>query len=337
MKKSAKLLFSVLLIAILAFSFSQAAFAASQDGLTVTINSDKAAYTSGETAKVTVTVENTNSFEIKDISVEHIVPEELKKIGLASYKETISLAANAKAELTAQTVNNSQNTSGTSSAPGTGGTPSTGDKSGFIFVILLAVGALSLLAVIKYRKNAVKLFSLLLCLTIAAALPIGIMAAESTTAKSFETVKALSVDGKSYNYKVVVSYPFSQSAPETESTLTIDLTKGKNSDCFAGLTSKTLQITVSSSQSGDRSYDFSGFYLSEVFAKLGINAVEKIEAVTSDMGAVDITALYNRDGDIFLAWGEGNPPKNETPIRVCPKNAQTANELYKNVERLIIN
>ena len=125
--------------------------------------------------------------------------------------------------------------------------------------------------------------------------------------------------------------------PEIPNPLVIDLTDGENASCFAGLGSDALSVNVSS-QSGGGAYTFKGVYLSKVLEKLGVTSYEKIEAVASDLGPQDITSQV-KNGDVILAWEvskNGADFASENPIRICPKNATTANQLVKNIVQIVV-
>ena len=62
-----------------------------QYGLEATIATDKEAYTANEEIHVTVTVKNTNDFEVKDVSIESLIPETLKLERGADSTKTVDL------------------------------------------------------------------------------------------------------------------------------------------------------------------------------------------------------------------------------------------------------
>ena len=62
-----------------------------QYGLEATIATDKEAYTANEEINVTVTVKNTNDFEVKDVSIESLIPETLKLKSGADSTKTVDL------------------------------------------------------------------------------------------------------------------------------------------------------------------------------------------------------------------------------------------------------
>ena len=81
MKSTAKVL-SALLILFALFSVipQMTVFAAGQDGISLSVETDKESYESGQEIDVTVTVKNTNDYEIIDVSVTVEVPEGLRLV-----------------------------------------------------------------------------------------------------------------------------------------------------------------------------------------------------------------------------------------------------------------
>lgn len=134
------------------------------------------------------------------------------------------------------------------------------------------------------------------------------------------------------------SGPATPAPTEIPNPLILDLTSGKNADCFAGLKSEFLSVGVQS-KIEPATYTFEGVFLSKVLEKFGITTYKKIEVVANDaVGTVDITD-HMRNGDVLLAWREsknGGSFITETPIRICPKNATLAQQLVKQIMRVVI-
>ena len=80
---------------------------------------------------------------------------------------------------------------------------------------------------------------------------------------------------------------------------------------------------------------FIGVSLNAVLANLNAADFSKIELVISDMEEnMDITEWAKADAGVFLAWSESGV--DETPFRVFPKDAGTANLLIRNVTAVLI-
>jgi len=117
---------------------------------------------------------------------------------------------------------------------------------------------------------------------------------------------------------------------------TIDFSKGKDSPCFASLRNDPETLSIEVVQKGEaKEFTFEGVYLKDLLEKEGIKSFSKIEAVASDLDEpVDITDFAKSEAGVFLAWSESGAA--ETPMRVLPADAQTANLLTRNVTGLII-
>lgn len=80
MKKAKKLLaalFGVVMLVSCMTIFVFAAETVTQDGLNAVIQTDKESYAANEDIKITVTVTNTNTFEVKNVSIESLLPDAL--------------------------------------------------------------------------------------------------------------------------------------------------------------------------------------------------------------------------------------------------------------------
>lgn len=80
MKKAKKLLAALFGVVILVSCMTTSVFAAetgTQDGLNAVIQTDKESYAANEDIQITVTVTNTNTFEVKDVSIESLLPDAL--------------------------------------------------------------------------------------------------------------------------------------------------------------------------------------------------------------------------------------------------------------------
>lgn len=173
--KQIKKSISILLVLLLSISiFAVPAFAAEtvQDGLKVSLVTDKDAYNDGETIEATLTVENTNSFAVYDVSLESLVPEGYVLADDAeNIKNLESLAGGDSVVLTVrllpkpdggsdpvnppETPTEGDSTEGTE-APTEGKpteTPDTGDKShmGLWMILLIVSGTAITVLTLKYK------------------------------------------------------------------------------------------------------------------------------------------------------------------------------------------
>ena len=196
----------MLILAILPVSAaaSGTAVSNSQDGLTLTVNTDKDDYKSDETASVTVTVTNTNSYDIFIVKRELILPDGMSIITAEGaptatvhageslvFPYTVKLAADG-----------SPNQSGSS--------PKTGDNNNmaiWIILILLSAGALvSLGKKYGFRKSSVKALSVLLCFAMLLPMLSGFSAFAVGDEKTVSVTKTITVDGVSKNITARITY-----------------------------------------------------------------------------------------------------------------------------------
>lgn len=214
MKKIATLLLTLSLVFCMLFAVSVNASADStvtQDGLEVTITTDKAEYAKNDDIQVTVSIKNTNTFKVEDVSVETLLPEGLvlKTGDLAAKDIAIEAGESYTASVVAQL---SEELRGEESKPEEGPvTPPAGDSSDIVlWMVLVAAAAICAVAVLR-NKQVTKTFCLLLCFAIAITMiPVNAFATESETVTkesvSVTVDKAVTVDGKAYNVTSKVTY-----------------------------------------------------------------------------------------------------------------------------------
>ena len=61
----------------------------SQDGLEVTLTTDKSEYNVGEEVEATLTVKNTNNFAVNDITLENIMPKGYRLVNDSSVTKQV--------------------------------------------------------------------------------------------------------------------------------------------------------------------------------------------------------------------------------------------------------
>lgn len=158
----------------------------SQDGLEVTLTTDKSEYNVGEEVEATLTVKNTNNFAVNDITLENIMPKGYrlvndssvtKQVKTLNINESISLATIYESE---DTVKNYENNLDNSEVKNDNEqkniednestkikAPLTGDKNHIIlFIVLMLIITIIAIMIIKNKKNMKRMFSLFLCLVI---------------------------------------------------------------------------------------------------------------------------------------------------------------------------
>ena len=236
----------------------------SQDGLEVTLTTDKETYDKGEQIEATLTVTNTNDFAINNVSLENMIPEGYKlSKGSTATKQVESLDAGETVSLTVTYVSEDSNNNG--DKPGSGDNtsdthnpglgnennsgnnvssgndsndnvdaPNTGDDSSItLWVALMVVSAISMgisVIILLRGKQGKRFFSLFLCLTMLGTIfssgVLPVKAAEVTEKKRFEIVENIEIDSSEIRISAVVKYTLNSSKPENSYTVTFDSNGG---------------------------------------------------------------------------------------------------------------
>lgn len=189
-KISISLMIAVLMLAALSFGVS-AAGTDVQDGLEVTLLTDQGSYTAGETIQLTVSITNTNAYEVEDVRLEALLPDGFEPVGEMPAPMTLEPGQS-------QTTSVQVCFTGTQSA-----------NKGLGWTVWLAAGLLLVVAVAYAvvavrRRKTVKALSLLLCIAMLMALLPGQVSAEDS---SLVLDKTVTVDGASVTLRCRITYP----------------------------------------------------------------------------------------------------------------------------------
>ncbi len=177
MKKIASLLLALSLVfcVLLALPLNvSAASSTTQDGLEVTITTDKTEYTADEDIQVSVSVKNNNSYKVEGISVETLLPEGLvlKTGNLSATDIDVEAGASYAASVVARLSEDLKDNEGTISTEPTAptqpttpdsDTPKTGDDFNLVlWVVLLVASAVGIVLAVVLKKK-MRIICLLLC------------------------------------------------------------------------------------------------------------------------------------------------------------------------------
>lgn len=237
--KIAKKLVAVAVSALMMFSIAgMNVFAASttQDGLEVSLTTDKEAYSKDEKITATLSVKNTNKAAVNDVSLENIIPNGYEiSSGSSANKSVQTLEAGASEVLVTNltAVKNNQESSEESSKaeesskdvvvnPGLD-VPPTGDNDKALYIaILVLVAAFAVTVVCVKNKKGKQLLSLFLCVAVmGAVLPLsGSLVSAKTISNKVSVSEKIKIDGNALLLDSIVSY--SLITAETEN-LTINL------------------------------------------------------------------------------------------------------------------
>lgn len=216
-KTLAFLLAMVLCLSMTAMNVSAAS--SEQDGLEVTLETDKAQYSKSEQITATLTVTNTNDESVSNITMESIIPEgyfladnteavkQLESLGAGeSVLMTVTYIADSSDEENPSVGNtnngnsgNKDDTNGNSNTQSSGSNVQTGDNTNLVFWIVVATiaGAAMVVAIVtRKKKGGKKLLSLFLCFALTGTMFSGI--STSVNAADIET-KTISI---SHNIKI---------------------------------------------------------------------------------------------------------------------------------------
>ncbi len=189
------------LLVLTATVLPASAATATQDGLVITLTTDKQQYTAQETITVTMTVENKNTFPMEDVKLDYVLPSGYNfKVQGGSASTIAKLGAGEKATRTL-THTPSKDSSNAQA----------GNNSLWVLLAVLSAVLVTVLTVLYKKKG--KFFSILLCLVlIASMLPVSALAADAT--KTITVTETVKVDGKDVTIKGTVTYTVPTEEPE---------------------------------------------------------------------------------------------------------------------------
>lgn len=213
MRKGNKLFATLVVLIIALFSFSTvfAQTTASQDGLKATLTTDKDVYSVGDTVKVDVTIENTNSYALENVSYKAILPT-----GLVASKDSVLEKTFTKIEAgTKETI------SVTTTAVKDSSSIKTGDLNKSVSFIVMALAA-AVIASVTYKKNrkAGNLFMCAVSLVVLAGLVTMLSAQTSAATKSFTLEKTVKVGNNDQKITATIYYEGQQESTTITSSAT---------------------------------------------------------------------------------------------------------------------
>ena len=189
------------------FMFCTTAFAAENtaDGVTAVLDTDKAAYAAGESVTVTLKVTN-NSFLVSNIVTELVLPEGLTLTEGVLVSDAADIPAGESAEY-GYALATPVPVPSTTVDEGGDSAPETGDIRASVYGILALASFAGLIA-LTFGSKLLKQrwFVLIVCAAVLLGTLGPVAASASVTAKSFEVVRSITVDGAAAELKAIVSY-----------------------------------------------------------------------------------------------------------------------------------
>ena len=229
-KTLAFLLAMVLCLSMTAMNVSAAS--SEQDGLEVTLETDKAQYSKSEQITATLTVTNTNDESVSNITMESIIPEgyslpdnteavkQLESLGAGeSVLMTVTYIADSSDEENPSVGNNNDdnsgsknNTNGNSNTQSSGSNVQTGDNTNLVFWIVVAAiaGSAMVVAIVaRKKKGGKKLLSLFLCFALTGTMFSGISTSVNAADIETETISIshiIKIDNTELQLEATVKY-----------------------------------------------------------------------------------------------------------------------------------
>lgn len=253
--KSAKKLavwFFVVALCLVCFVVPVCAETLTQDGIEVTLTTDKDSYAQGEKIAVTVTATNTNDTAVSNVSIENLIPDGFQLAdGTSATANAVTLEAGETLELNCvyeaaasggdtssdasssddtssepSTDNSSNASTGTSSTNSDNGTSNTstgvaktGDNSNMVGLAIVVLASAAVLVVLcikkKKQKNAL---SLMLCVAMVGTMGTGLSkdVFAKTTLKTLTLTHTVQVNGQELILKTNVNYECEETDTPTE-------------------------------------------------------------------------------------------------------------------------
>ena len=245
MKKHLRSVMLLLMTLVMAISVSTTTFAMtdtkSQDGLKVTLSTDKDEYVKGDKVVLTLTVENVGDKTIKNAAISYDIPDNVKNIlsDDSSLPTSISeIKAGEKLEFTGTGVISKDNQSADGDGPKTGDTANT-----VLYVALILISVAAITALVIFRKKMKRTVSLMLCVVMLAGLTSGIgslatVFAATEDKTTIEVSVSPKVDGKVETIKATVELVKTSTSEGGNE----DGDNDNDSDITTGITSKKVSV-----------------------------------------------------------------------------------------------
>jgi uncharacterized repeat protein (TIGR02543 family)/uncharacterized repeat protein (TIGR01451 family) len=260
--KAWKVLLLVMVWGFLALPVVAGAASGMQDGIVLTLNTDKSSYAAGDTVRVTATVENTNAFSVDNVVVNVALPDGLTLISGATSANVGTLASAEAATLQLATkASDAKSAEATGTVDTSKTTPKTADDSSILVWLALAGFSVACitLAIVSRKKNAmarflIVLFCCALMLSSVTTLAFGVSPGLNRGSFSVSTLaKIINVDK---TFSATVSYQWQM--PIEDVTISFDANAGTSAP-----TSQTVamgsQVTLSNTIPTRAGFNFLGW------------------------------------------------------------------------------
>ena len=304
-KSLAVLLALVLCVGMLALPAYAAEVA--QDGLEVTLTTDKDVYEQGETIVATLTVKNTNDVAAINVSLESLVPEGyLLEDGNENMMQVETLAVGESVTLTVCFVAEEieEPTEEPTEKPTEDDSPNTGDDSALgLWMMLTAAAVMGLIVLAVKSKLWKQMISLVLCIAMVASMFAGLSFqanATETEDKTIDVVTTVQVGDEQVEVKAKVAYQLMEDEKPTEpgvTTYTVTFESNGGSKVEAQIVEAGM-VAIEPTAPVLEGYSFVGWYSDEaltvaydfsqpVASDLTLYACWEVDTITEEEMNVD--------------------------------------------------
>ncbi|MFI3208817.1 MAG: hypothetical protein R3Y40_06740, partial [Eubacteriales bacterium] len=229
------LMLSIIFLLSSAMSITALAASAtnSQDGLVATLSTDKDSYDLDEEIGVTLTVENTNVYDVQNVTTEIMLPSGVSVVdGTVLQSSFTLLAGESSTNVITATKAESTSTGGSASTD----TPDSGDDANIIVWGIIALVSLACLIFIAVRNKKLKNLKFLVVILafVAVSVATPAMTASATTlddvsTKSFTVSTTILIDGEENEVLAKISYDH-YGESESDDTVTVSFNTGLGSE-----------------------------------------------------------------------------------------------------------
>lgn len=286
-----------------------------QDGISVTVSTDKEEYKSNEEVKLIIKLKNSNDFELSNIKIENVLPKGISLVSGDVLKDNISLQANEECTINLSVKkssidigsstnnvangnngNNSNHSSSTSqsvndtSTNQINGSPNLGENNIVLIVLIIMLIAIIIITIccMKDKKKYSKFLSILMCIGVLNVFGITgvIYATSENNQKSFTYEYTYKIDNVDYIHKIIISYNLKNNNVDnnnnndniTEKELKENITKNAES---------TLKCMINSDYS-------EGFYYTSMYGEI------KNELAMSELAKTIMSKMKYKFNDITV-------------------------------------
>lgn len=340
--KMIKKLSAIAVSAVMMFSIAGInAFAATttQDGLEVTLNTDKQNYNKDDKITTTLSVKNTNDIAISNVSLENVIPDGYKlDDGSANVKQLETLNPNETAELSVVYVADSSSEiskvsqdseiSQESKVLPDDNTINTGDNSLHVMIIGIVIVASVLLTVLCFKsKKGRKLLSVILTVSMVGGSSALISLKTNAVNENTKTINVntkVNADDREVTISAKVSYNIASSETKELCMVTFESNGGSDVTSISVPYGSTISAPEVPTKEG---YIFVGWYVNSEFDEMFLfdedvitdNVTLYADWISDDPDSVRAEWILD---SIIIKYAQGDTANNVTRDITLPENIE---------------